>query len=156
MAIWIKFTVLIQLLQMNTKFSISEYWGIKKMKSVMFKIFPFVLPFINRGSFGGPLKLIVSKIIENWWGFEHPSISWHKIYHLKCHKSWQPGYQKNHLKNLIPKNKQKQIFFKSNLLRFVFLDTVLITRCFICYHKQRWCKRLETFNISILLVLTAS
>ena len=71
----IKLTALIQLLQMNTKFSISNNWETKKPKSVMFKIFPFVLPFINRGSFGGPLKLIGSKIIENWWGFEHPSIS---------------------------------------------------------------------------------
>ena len=55
----IKLTVLISLLQINTRFSISNYRGIKKTRFVKFKIFPYLLPFTEWGSFEGPFRLAV-------------------------------------------------------------------------------------------------
>ena len=43
----IKLTVLISLLQINTKNAVFTYGGIKKTKLVILQIFPFVLPFIK-------------------------------------------------------------------------------------------------------------
>ena len=46
----IKLTVLISLLQINTKNAVFTYGGIKKTKLVILQISPFVLPFIKWGS----------------------------------------------------------------------------------------------------------
>ena len=53
----IKLTVLIPVLQKNEIFSISTHTGIKKTELFIFKILPFVFPFIKWEYFGGPLNL---------------------------------------------------------------------------------------------------
>ena len=66
--IGIKLTALIWILQIITRFSISNYRGIKKTKLVNLKIFPFVHPFIKWGSFEGHFRLAVQQkvyIFEN-------------------------------------------------------------------------------------------
>ena len=76
----IKLTALIQLLLMNTKFWISNNREIRKMKSIMFKILPYVLSFINWGLLRGTLKTyrIWKSSIHLWLpnqGFAHPILT---------------------------------------------------------------------------------
>ena len=78
----IKLTALIWMLQINTRFSISNYRGIKKTKLVNFKIFPFVHPFIKWGSFEGPFRLAVQQKNLHIW-------KWHVNGHqMRYLRSW--------------------------------------------------------------------
>ena len=61
----IKLTALIQLLQMNTKFSISNNWRIKKRKQSCSRFSPLYFHLWIGGSIGRPLKLIISK--NHWY-----------------------------------------------------------------------------------------
>ena len=57
----IKLTVLISLLQINTKYSVFSEGEIKRTKLVILQIFPFVLPFIQWGLFEGPFRLAIQQ-----------------------------------------------------------------------------------------------
>ena len=78
----IKLTVLIPLLQKNTRFSIFTDLGIKKTILDIFKISSFVLPFKKWGSFEGPLRLVVQQKKLHIW-------KWHdKGLQMSYLRSW--------------------------------------------------------------------
>ena len=86
--IGIELTALIWILQIITRFSISNYRGIKKTKLVNLKIFPFVLPFIKWGSFERPFRLAVQQKNLHIWKWH---VNGHQMRYLRswCDQKWK-------------------------------------------------------------------